>query len=65
MGTYQMNPMARLYIMDSMQNIPLYVQKLTFDLDFWNQNVGVDWLSNLKTPTLTDLGPWTIDAYAS
>ncbi|TNV81201.1 hypothetical protein FGO68_gene7320 [Halteria grandinella] len=65
MGTYQMNPMARLYIMDSMQNIPLYVQKLTFDLDFWNQNVGVSWLYNLKTPTVTDLGPWTIDAYAN
>lgn len=40
MGTYKMDPMARLYIMDSSQNVPLYLNKLIFDLEYWNQNPG-------------------------
>lgn len=38
MGTYKLNPSARMYIMDSTENIPLYVQKMIFDLEYWNNN---------------------------
>jgi sphingomyelin phosphodiesterase len=65
MGTYGFNPNARLYIMDSMQNLPLYVQKLTWELSYWNSNPGVDWIFNMKTILMSDQGPQGILSFAN